>query len=107
MGLEARRLDGLFGEADLLSLCSLETWRVNSGTVDTNFLSVGRLEGRRVYGSLEVGFFAVAGLETGTVFTLGDVDLSTFVSAALRTLNVDCGIVVMMSAVGKLEVDVS
>jgi len=82
-------------------------WRVNSGTADTNFLSVLLwLEARRVYSSLEAGFFAVAWLEAGTVFTLSNVDLSTFVSAALRTFDVDSGIVVMMSAVWKLDVDV-
>jgi hypothetical protein len=109
LSLEARGVDGLFGEAGLLSLLgALEAWRVNSGTADTNFLSVLLwLEARRVYSSLEAGFFAVAWLEAGTVFTLGDVDLGTFVSAALRTFDVDSGIVVMMmSAVWKLEVDV-
>jgi hypothetical protein len=107
--LEARRVDGLFSEADLFSLWSaLEAWSVNSGTADTNFFSVLLwLESRRVYSSLEVGFFTVAWLEAGTVFTLGDVDLGTFVSAALRTFDVDSGIVVvMMSSVWKLEVDV-
>jgi len=107
LSLGARRVDGLFGEADLFSLCALHAWGVNSGTADTNFLSVGRLEAGRVYGSLEAGLFAVAWLETGTVFTLGDVDLSTLVSAALKTFDVDCGSVMMMMSaeVGKLDVD--
>ena len=106
--LGARRVDGLFGEANVFSLCgALGAWRVNSGTADTNFLSVGRLEAGRVYGSLEAGFFAVAGLETRTVFTLGNVDLGTWESAALRTFDLDDGIVMgMISAVGKLDVDV-
>lgn len=65
------------------------------------------MEARRVYSSLEAGFFAVAWLEAGTIFTLSNVDLGTFVSAALRTFDVDSGIVVvMMSAVWKLDVDV-
>jgi len=110
--LEARNVDSFFGEANLFSFCGLETWKLNSGTAGTNFLLVGRLDAGRVYGSLEVGFFAVAWLDTGAVFTFGDVDLTTFVSATFRTFDVDCGIVmivvmVMMCAVWKLDFDVS
>lgn len=82
--LETRRVNGLFGEADLFSLWTLEA--------------------RRVYSRLDTDFFAVAWLELGPVFTLGDIDLSTFVTTTLRTFDVYSCVVVV--SVGELEVDV-
>lgn len=107
--LETRRVDGLFSEADLVSLwlLALEARWVDSCTADTNFLLIGGgLEAGRVYGSTDTDFLTVAWLEAGTVFTLGDVDLGTFVSTTLRAFDVDSGVVMVMSTVREFELEV-
>jgi len=67
------------------------------------------LESRRVYGSTgDSDILTIAWLDTGSVFTLGDVDVSTCVLSTLRTrsfdVNVVCGLV-FSSTIGNFEVD--
>jgi len=84
--LDARRVDGLLGDADLFSFCRTEAWRVNGSLVDSNLFTIGWLE-------------------TRSVFTLGHVNLSLVVlTTVMRNLDGDISVVVS-SVVWELDVD--
>jgi hypothetical protein len=89
----------------------LRSGRVDSSTADTNFLTEGGLWTGRVYGNTgDSAILTVGWLHTSSVFTLGDVDVSTCVLSALvlRTFDVNVvGGLVFSTTIGNLEVDMS
>ena len=98
--LKARRVDGLFGDTSFLPVgCWLKAWGVDGLFSDTDVLSVCRLESRRINGSsVETNLFAVARLETGSVFTFSYVKLGIVVTATMD-VNVDLSIAERVSKV--------
>jgi hypothetical protein len=111
---EARRVDGLLGDADLFSLGRtearrvdsgfvnsnlftivwLEPWRVNSSFVDSNLVTIAWLEPWRVNSSFVDSYLVtIAWLETRSVFTLCHVNLS-FTVVAARDFDRDISLVV-------------
>jgi hypothetical protein len=96
---EARRVDGLLGDADFFSLGGAEAWRVNGGLVESNFFSLGRTEAWRVDGGLvDSNFFTIGWLEARSVFTLGHVNLSL---AVMATRYFDGDVRIVVSSVWK------
>jgi hypothetical protein len=81
----------------------METWRINGGFVDADFLTVGWLEAGRVNsGFVDTYFLTVAWLESGSVLTLSQVDLSIVLWTVTSKVYLDIG----ASTVGwKLNVD--
>lgn len=104
------RVNGSTGDTNFLTEGRVWTGRVDSGTTDTNFFAETWLISGRVYGSTaDSDLLTIAGLDTGSIFTFSDVDISACVLSALRTsrfdVNVVCGLV-FASRIRNLEVDV-
>jgi ABC-type glucose/galactose transport system permease subunit len=105
--LEARRVDSGTTDTNFFTIGGLlEAWRVNSGTGNTGFLAIGWLELGRVYSCLiDTDLFTISGLELGSVLTFSEVKLGlVFVTTVVK---VDGDISVVASAVWKIDVDVS
>jgi len=83
--------------------------RVDGGTADSNLFSVGWLEAWRVYSNTtNSGILTIAGLNTGSIFTLGDVNVSTCVLSALIARSFDLNVVfglVISTTIGNFDVD--
>jgi hypothetical protein len=91
---EARRVDGLLGDADLFSLGRTEARRVDSGFVNSNLFTIVWLEPWRVNSSfVDSNLVTIAWLETRSVFTLCHVNLS-FTVVAARDFDRDISLVV-------------
>jgi hypothetical protein len=102
---ETRRVDGLLGEADLLTGRFLEAGRgVNGGTGDTNFFTVGwGVTGRINRSLVDSDLLAVGGLWTGRVYSrLANVNVLTEVLLRV-TGRVDGGVDADFFAVLRLE----
>lgn len=86
---------------------------VDGGSVHTNFLTGVGLETRRVYGSTaNFDIFTEGWLDTGSIFTFSNVDISACVLSALRTRSFDVNIVgglvvVFSTTIRNFELDVS
>jgi hypothetical protein len=90
-GTRSGRIDCRLAYADrLLGVSGSVTGGVDGGLVDTNGLLEGGTVARAVNGGADyVDFVTVVGLETGAVFTLGDVD--DWVVRAVRPVDLNAG----------------
>jgi hypothetical protein len=96
---EAWRVNGSFADSNFFSLGGAEAWRVNGGLVESNFFSLGRTEAWRVDGGLvDSNFFTIGWLEARSVFTLGHVNLSL---AVMATRYFDGDVRIVVSSVWK------
>jgi len=89
-GARAGRIDSRLANADRLLVDGGVAGGVDGSLVDANGVLEGGTVGRAVNGGADyVDFVTVVGLETGTVFTLGNVDDG--VVRAVRPVDLDAG----------------